>query len=94
MRELATFNRNVRQTNEPSFFRLVHAEVIAPAPTGSAVKAKVRALDEPGGGEHFLGEASWPQPAGSAVPGTGDECLVGVDETGTPWVLGWAQSGW
>lgn len=93
MKELDIFQRNVRTTNEPELDRLVRSEVLSPAPTGSGTLARVQAVGEPGG-QHLLGEATWPRPPGSAVPVAGQQCLVAIDEDGQPWIIAWDRSGW
>jgi hypothetical protein len=66
--------------------------VVLEAPATTADKVRVQAVGETSG--HYLGEASWPKPAGKEKPGAGDECLVSIDNRGAPWITGWAIPNW
>jgi hypothetical protein len=43
---------------------------------------------------YTVGAASWPKPAGKTLPSVGDVCLVILDETRQPWIVGWAIPNW
>lgn len=63
------------------------AEVVD-APSSSTEAATVKLLN---GGMHGFttGAASWPKPAGKALPSVGDICLVILDEGRQPWIAAW-----
>jgi len=69
----------------------VRAVVLA-APASTAHKVKVQAEGDTSG--LYLGEASWPKPAGKELPAKGDICLVAFDNRNVPWVIGWDLSNW
>jgi hypothetical protein len=68
--------------------------IVTKAPASTTDKATVAASHGADGGTLILGEASWPKPAGKELPARGDECLVVLDETGQPWIGGWAIPNW
>lgn len=86
------FQRNTKSGNVRPRPVLV-AGVVMAAPASSADKVRVRALGDASG--FYLGEASWPKPAPpKELPAEGDECLVGIDNRGRPYIIAWWEPGW
>lgn len=83
-----------RQTRQkPQAPQAWRAEVTR-APATAEDLAAVRTVHSAAGGVFSVGEASWPKPAGKALPEVGDECLVILDETRSPWIVAWAEPNW
>jgi hypothetical protein len=70
---------------------LLRAHVLA-APASTSHKVKVQAEDDTTG--LYLGEASWPKPAGKELPAKGDACLVAIDNKNLPWIVAWEIPDW
>ena len=66
---------------------------IVDAPSGTGELATVRLMNGAMHG-YTVGAASWPKPAGKTLPSVGDVCLVILDETRQPWIVGWAIPNW
>lgn len=75
----------------PPTVALIEARVVA-APASAADYVRVQEADDTSG--LYLGEASWPSPAGGGLPAAGDECLVAVSNRRRPWVVAWAVPNW
>jgi hypothetical protein len=75
----------------PPTVDLIYARVLA-GPASTADKVKVQAVHDTSG--LYLGEASWPKPAGKELPAADDKCLVAIDNRNMPWIVAWDIPNW
>lgn len=75
----------------PPTVALLYARVLAP-PASVTDNVRVQAINDTTG--LYLGEASWPKPAGKELPDADDKCLVAIDNRNMPWIVAWDIPNW